>query len=77
MKGKPTTKAQRARLLEVYLERGFQAAKPLAIEYGFDPGNLAQLARNAGHIQRPVVSQVRQTRNAMWARARANGALVR
>jgi hypothetical protein len=77
MKGKPTTKEQREMLLKVYLEVGFQGTKRLAIKFGFDPHNLAQLARNAGHIQRPVVSQVRQTRAAMWARARANGALVR
>lgn len=76
MKGKPTTKEQRARLLEVYLDRGFQAARPLAIEYGFDPHNLAQLARNAGHKQKPVISEIRQTRKKMWDRAIQNGSVT-
>lgn len=76
MKGRPTSKAQRAKLLEVYIEQGFHAAKPLAIQYGFDPDNLAQLARNVGHYQRPVVSEIVQSRKKMWERARANGPVI-
>lgn len=46
------TPAQRAQLVEVYLKQGFQAAKPLAIEFGISPGNVCKYAKRDGRTRR-------------------------
>ena len=70
------TPEQRATLLKTYLEKGYDVAKPLAIEYGVTPGYLSLLARNKGHFKAKVVSQIRRSRSRMWDRAVENGSVL-
>lgn len=43
------TPEQRAHLMEVYLTRGFTAAKSLAIQFGVSPKVMSKWARKSGH----------------------------
>lgn len=48
MRGSSLTKEQRETLLHAYRDKGFQAAKPLAISFGIAPRYVARLARENG-----------------------------
>lgn len=81
MKGKTKPLQVRRLLIRIYVEKGYHAAKPLAIKYGVNPRYLAEMARNAGAKKKPVFGDQhihpKSTHNdPRWARAIAVGVVV-
>jgi hypothetical protein len=76
-RGPKLTEAQRTELLTVYMENGFEAAKPLALSLGVLPRYVAALARSRGHTnnyhRRPNPKAVVMFKDPRWARAVAIG----
>lgn len=52
------TNEQRDHLIKTYLEQGYVAAEPLAIEYGITPKHISGIARKAGHYFPPLSVRV-------------------
>lgn len=49
MKRNHLTFDQKRYLLHIYLTQGFNAAKPIAIQYGINPRTISNYSRAAGH----------------------------